>query len=268
MAQMRTTLHSGATRYEKAVQFSGTDLTDPKFQVPEGMALDSENYVWDGNAVHKRHGLIDMSYLLDFEPTEEKLHYADESNYLNKVAVKKDAPVYDIWTIGSTYVIHKGPFLYVVPCAFPFSIPKNHCAPVFSGYTSEDGQAYYVVKPLPSRKLSAFVGGGKLWILTGAGFYRLGKNESGDWKLVKVSESPDVFVPKTTTGITENDSGIGQRATYEAVNMLTPWRTNGIASGVTNTENENIVKKHVYVLDGVVSDTDGVQVTIEECGRK
>lgn len=94
---------------------------------------------------------------------------------------------------------------------------------------------------LPNHKSRSVYLAGKLWIVTGGGFYEFDGTTAR-----KVSADPDVYVPTTT--ITRSPSGGG--VSYEDVNMLTPYRKNAFQTdGSTKT----------FTLDGEIDQTGTVR---------
>ena len=93
---------------------------------------------------------------------------------------------------------------------------------------------------LPDHRSRAAYLAGKLWIVTGGGFYSYDGSTA-----VKVSGSEGAYVP--TTVITRMPTGGG--VSYEDVNMLTPYRKNAFQTdGVAVT----------FTLDGEIDDTGDV----------
>lgn len=81
---------------------------------------------------------------------------------------------------------------------------------------ADDGTPAVLLSGLPRRKSRAVFLAGKLWIVTGGGFY------SYDGTEAKRVSASGAYVPTTT--ITRSLSGGG--VSYEAVNLLTPYRKN------------------------------------------
>ena len=81
---------------------------------------------------------------------------------------------------------------------------------------ADDGTPAVLLSGLPRRKSRAVFLAGKLWIVTGGGFY------SYDGTEAKRVSASGAYVPTTT--ITRSPSGGG--VSYEAVNLLTPYRKN------------------------------------------
>lgn len=93
---------------------------------------------------------------------------------------------------------------------------------------------------LPNNKSRAAFLAGKLWIVTGGGYYCYDGSTA-----FKVYGSADCYIP--TTVITRMPAGGGD--TYEDVNMLTPYRKNAFQTdGTTKT----------FTLDGTIDDTGDV----------
>ena len=93
---------------------------------------------------------------------------------------------------------------------------------------------------LPDHKSRAAYLAGKLWIVTGGGFYSYDGSTAG-----KVYGSAGAYVP--TTVITRMPTGGG--VSYEDVNMLTPYRKNAF-----QTDGQAVT----FTLDGEIDDTGDV----------
>lgn len=93
---------------------------------------------------------------------------------------------------------------------------------------------------LPDHKSRAAWLAGKLWIVTGGGFYSYDGSSA-----VKVSSGSGAYVP--TTVITRMPTGGGD--SYEDVNLLTPYRKNAFQTDGTSK---------TFTLDGEIDDTGAV----------
>ena len=102
---------------------------------------------------------------------------------------------------------------------------------------ADDGMPTELLSGLPRHKSRAVFLAGKLWIVTGGGFY------SYDGTEAKRVSASGAYVPTTT--ITRSPSGGG--VSYEAVNLLTPYRKNAF-----QTDGESVT----FTLDGEI-DTSG-----------
>ena len=102
---------------------------------------------------------------------------------------------------------------------------------------ADDGTPTELLSGLPRHKSRAVFLAGKLWIVTGGGFY------SYDGTEAKRVSASGAYVPTTT--ITRSPSGGG--VSYEAVNLLTPYRKNAF-----QTDGESVT----FTLDGEI-DTSG-----------
>ena len=94
---------------------------------------------------------------------------------------------------------------------------------------------------LPDHKSRGAYLAGKLWIVTGGGFYAYDGSSA-----VKVSSSSGAYIP--TTVITRMPTGGGE--SYEDVNMLTPYRKNAF-----QTDGSAVT----FTLDGEIDDTGAVK---------
>ena len=102
---------------------------------------------------------------------------------------------------------------------------------------ADDGTPTELLSGLPRHKSRAVFLAGKLWIVTGGGFY------SYDGTEAKRVSALGAYIPTTT--ITRSPSGGG--VSYEAVNLLTPYRKNAF-----QTDGESVT----FTLDGEI-DTSG-----------
>ena len=102
---------------------------------------------------------------------------------------------------------------------------------------ADDGTPTVLLSGLPCHKSRAVFLAGKLWIVTGGGFY------SYDGTEAKRVSASGAYIPTTT--ITRSPSGGG--VSYEAVNLLTPYRKNAF-----QTDGESVT----FTLDGEI-DTSG-----------
>ena len=102
---------------------------------------------------------------------------------------------------------------------------------------ADNGTPTVLLSGLPRHKSRAVFLAGKLWIVTGGGFY------SYDGTEAKRVSASGAYIPTTT--ITRSPSGGG--VSYEAVNLLTPYRKNAF-----QTDGESVT----FTLDGEI-DTSG-----------
>ena len=102
---------------------------------------------------------------------------------------------------------------------------------------ADDGTPTELLSGLPRHKSRAVFLAGKLWIVTGGGFY------SYDGTEAKRVSASGAYI--STTTITRSPSGGG--VSYEAVNLLTPYRKNAF-----QTDGESVT----FTLDGEI-DTSG-----------
>ena len=108
---------------------------------------------------------------------------------------------------------------------------------------ADDGTPAVLLSGLPRRKSRAVFLAGKLWIVTGGGFY------SYDGTEAKRVSASGAYIPTTT--ITRSPSGGG--VSYEAVNLLTPYRKNAF-----QTDGESIT----FTLDGEIDVTGAVRAWV------
>ena len=89
----------------------------------------------------------------------------------------------------------------------------------------------------------------RLYILDGSYYYVLKKSYSG-YALSRVEDDVDTYIPTTTIGITEVDSGISVRTALDDVNLLSSLRKNKLVTGL-NTSGKDIYE---YYLDAPIED--------------
>ena len=108
---------------------------------------------------------------------------------------------------------------------------------------ADDGTPAVLLSGLPRRKSRAVFLAGKLWIVTGGGFY------SYDGTEAKHVSASGAYVPTTT--ITRSPSGGG--ISYEAVNLLTPYRKNAF-----QTDGKSVK----FTLDGEIDASGAVRAWV------
>ena len=108
---------------------------------------------------------------------------------------------------------------------------------------TDDGTPAVLLSGLPRRKSRAVFLAGKLWIVTGGGFY------SYDGTEAKRVSASGAYVPTTT--ITRRPSGGG--VSYEAVNLLTPYRKNAF-----QTDGKSVK----FTLDGEIDASGAVRAWV------
>ena len=107
----------------------------------------------------------------------------------------------------------------------------------------DDGTPAVLLSGLPRRKSRAVFLAGKLWIVTGGGFY------SYDGTEAKRVSASGAYVPTTT--ISRSPSGGG--VSYEAVNLLTPYRKNAF-----QTDGKSVK----FTLDGEIDVSGAVRAWV------
>ena len=108
---------------------------------------------------------------------------------------------------------------------------------------ADDGTPAVLLSGLPRRKSRAVFLAGKLWIVTGGGFY------SYDGTEAKRVSASGAYVPTTT--ITRSPSGGG--VSYEAVNLLTPYRKNAFQTAGKSVK---------FTLDGEIDASGAVRAWV------
>ena len=106
----------------------------------------------------------------------------------------------------------------------------------------DDTEPTQILTGLPERRSRAAYLAGKLWIVTGAGFYVYDGTAAH-------RASQNAYIP--TTVITRGPMGGGQ--SYENVNMLTPYRKNAFQTDGTATD---------FQLDGDIDATGAVRAWV------
>ena len=108
---------------------------------------------------------------------------------------------------------------------------------------ADDGTPTELLSGLPRHKSRAVFLAGKLWIVTGGGFY------SYDGTEAKRVSAEGAYIPTTT--ITRAPTGGG--VSYEAVNLLTPYRKNAFQTDG---------KSMTFTLDGDIDETGTVRAWV------
>ena len=108
---------------------------------------------------------------------------------------------------------------------------------------ADDGTPTELLSGLPRHKSRAVFLAGKLWIVTGGGFY------SYDGTEAKRVSAEGAYIPTTT--ITRAPTGGG--VSYEAVNLLTPYRKNAF-----QTDGKSVT----FTLDGDIDETGTVRAWV------
>ena len=108
---------------------------------------------------------------------------------------------------------------------------------------ADDGTPAVLLSGLPRRKSRAVFLAGKLWIVTGGGFY------SYDGTEAKRVSASGAYVPTTTITRSPSDGGVS----YEAVNLLTPYRKNAF-----QTDGKSVK----FTLDGEIDASGAVRAWV------
>lgn len=260
MARLRIGFNNVAKRYVDIATFGGVDLSSPQLSVAQTRALDEVNYVYRENAIQKRFGTLvrkdnDTHYFFPLDPATHIISGSrnDGINHANDtyVSVAPDEPVYDVWSFGDYIIVHKGKGLFYIRAdeieTGRLELIKTNAVGLDPDPNDNVSMAVYESYEMPERKMSAFMGNSKLWILTGA-FYLVLKLVGGVFNLQPVQNN--AYVPTTTIGITPVESAVAERQTYEDVNLLTQWRKNSLVGGY---QNEDGSQKCEYLLDSDIS---------------
>ena len=108
---------------------------------------------------------------------------------------------------------------------------------------ADDGTPAVLLSGLPRRKSRAVFLAGKLWIVTGGGFY------SYDGTEAKRVSASGAYVPTTTITRSPSSGGVS----YEAVNLLTPYRKNAF-----QTDGKSVK----FTLDGEIDASGAVRAWV------
>lgn len=297
MAKFRTQLHQGARRYPKTIEFRGTDMTSPRFQVAEDRSIDSLNYLWKDGAVHKRHGLMPAfmfkdnirKYRMSYIPLKTQkavispIEEVDTSGLKYSLTLDVDSqPVCGIWFLKNFTIVHIGTALfYAYQNSDTLNLLCSKNTGIYTDTKTQTAETLYYSFTMPRWKCQAFESGGKLWILTGVFYYCIepAGTSNGAYsalKMTRVSMSDDTYVPTTTIGITAQGTGISGRASLESPNLLTQWRKNGCVSGIKASGSEDVNGTHYYTysLDAPINpkdddtDTGKIRVYINTTGKR
>jgi len=244
------------TRYTTGVYaFKGVDYASQRFSVAQGRALDLMNFIYKDGVAQVRKG---YDTIIKFK-SESYKNALDGNTYTNN-----DLTIHGLWEFkdkfGANHIIaHVGKLLYEVK-----GIATDN--PSVSMIKSSDG-AY----PLVSKKVNAFVGDYNLYILGGIKYLKLEFTQTGYYVIKPVEDSEDAFIPTTTISITEDNSTVGARQSYDGVNLMTQWRKNKCHTGA-NTTSE---KEFSYTMDSpfVCKSTDEKEmadflITVTKKGTK
>lgn len=235
------------TRYNSNIAFRGIDESTPKFQASTSRAIDMLNYTWRDNCVQKRFGTKPS-----FEDIGTTYYFEKTSNLLEQ---KSSTPIYDMWWLNETLIIHKGVLL------FKWEIGEDKPSLITIDDTTRSKtidnvtHTYEHTICVPDKHFGAITHKNTLWLFTGNGYY---KYTNG--KLSLVQDSKDTYVPTTTIGITSNGSGLGARTTLESANMLTRKKKNKLV-GVPKDNSYPLS----YTLDSKIDSghLDETSITIE-----
>ena len=91
----------------------------------------------------------------------------------------------------------------------------------------------------------------RLYIFDGNSYQVLKKGTS--YSFNKVEDDSETFIPTTTIGITEKDSGLSNRQAYDDVNLLSSMRRNKLITGATQETKDS----YEYTLDSAINPKDG-----------
>ena len=273
----------------KVTNFAGVDFSTQKFLVANNHAIDIMNYVYKNGVVQKRNGFTKISQL---EATRFwKIDYFIDDQTGDNAPIETlndDMNYYGIWNFkaedGKNHVIaHIGKLLYEIKNISDEDnvelTPISSCNATLGldslNLPTEANTKNYCYE-MPQEKINAFVGGHKLWILTGSKYmvlrYVVNDDSKTIVKLYPVEDSDLALVPTTTGGITYENSIASGRYSLDKVNLLTKYRKNLLLSGTTKNETDlNSSEYYDYTLDSPMvykeeKDLANVRIVIKEKG--
>lgn len=277
MASFKVNFNSVAKRYNDVITFGGVDLSSPKFSIASNRAIDELNYIYRANSIQKRYGKnIDLPqfegvsstkfYFYSLEPTQANIStnatspISSASSQLYEVA--RNAPVYNVWAFERFIVINKGGALfYTLISDVQNGVIKPLCPTNVADSVVVDDETVYprYAYTVPSKRLSAFVGNDKLWILTGSIFLVISHNGNN---LTIQPVQNIAYIPTTTIGITQAEASVGgNRLTFESANLLTNMRKNGIVGGAKNAD--STIEYGTFTLDSNIDNNSASQLSVE-----
>lgn len=244
------------SRYTTGVYaFKGVDYASQRFSVAQGRAIDLLNFIYKDGVAQVRKGYVTI---IKFK-AERYLDAIDGTQKTND-----DLTIYGLWEFVDRYgnkhvMAHVGSLLYEV-------IGIDTEKPAVSMITSPKG-AY----PLVRKKINAFVGDYSLYILGGIKYLKLEYTQLGTYTITPVEELETTFIPTTTISITEDNSEVGARQSYDGVNLMTQWRYNRCHTGSKTTSQ----KEFSYTLDAPIvckneeeADMANFQIKVRKKGTK
>ena len=222
------------TRYNSSITFKGIDESSPKFQTSTSRAIDLLNYTYRDNCIQKRFGTKPS-----FDDIGEVYYYYTASDSTIYASQKSSTPIYDMWWLEDTLIIHKGVLL------FKWKIGDEKASVITSSSVTKSQtvdnvtHTYVSVKPMPDKHFGGVTHNGYLWLFTGNGYYRY----SEDGGLKRVVDT-SCYTPTTTIGITSNSSGLGTRSSLDNPNLLNKFRKNELV-GIA----KDSASIYIYPLD-------------------
>lgn len=273
----------------KVANFGGVDFSTQKFLVSNNHAIDIMNYIYKNGVVQKRNGYTKICQL---EATRYwKIDYfTEDMSTVDKTTIEnlnEDMNYYGIWNFkaedGKYHVVtHIGKLLYEITNmtneeAIQLTPISSKNATLGSNLIlPSDSKTTSYCYEMPQEKINAFVGGNKLWVLTGTKYMVLRYVKDSDnttiTKFYPVENSDQALIPTTTGGITYENSIATGRYNLDNVNLLTKYRKNLLLSGTTKNETTlNSTEYYDYTLDSPMvyeneKDLANVKITIKEKG--
>jgi len=251
--------HIGLNQAERRVlnvnKFGGLDVSNQRFNVANGRALDAQNFYLKDGVIQVREGFEELYDVQPFEYIERDFKTNEKAS--NFVSVNN--PVFNgIWSFVAEdnqrhIVAHIGCLLYEIKNFgtpdIVFEVLSNDTR-YESGYLGEQGLvSRRLLYKFKSFRSFAFVGSKKLWFL-GGNQYMVIRFTGNGVSIQPVEDNEITFVPKTAIGITYTNAKVSHREALDFPNMLTMYRRNTLLSG-TGKEEDSIVKTPFfeYVLD-------------------
>jgi len=210
-------------------QFYGVDYSPAQLQVADNHAVEIDNIVYKDRVNQKRQGYEQLFQV------DKKQYYISDT----PTAIDNSTNINGVYTFtidGVKYMIfHIGNLLYSVSGIRNQSYYTQTKLEMV--YDEFEDNAYRVI-PLNDAKSVAFYQNKRLYILDGVNYWVLkliNDNGKNRFKIYKVENDIDTFIPTTMIGITYKDSNTTEsRTVLDDANMITEWRKNKLISGTWN----------------------------------
>jgi len=234
-------------------RFGGLDLSNQKFNVSAGRAIDSKDFYLKDNVLQVREGFEE---LYDVAPQEFiALDFKTNAKVENATVIENPVKFNGIWKfVGEDdqlhFVAHIGYLLYEIKNfgtkEIVFELLAND-----TRTDTADGKTRRLLYKFENQRTFAFVGSKMLWFLGGNHYMVIRFNGDTQHKIQPVEDNEITFVPKTSIGITYTNAQVPNRELLDYPNMLTMFRRNTLLSGVGKNEESLLDTEYFeYVLDG------------------